>query len=401
VLEIFMNWVFNQPNILNFSVLNKVKNSVLHNSGIDPNETEEDAKLRKNVLDKFNLPSADEGIDGYFFTEDGKIGAYQCKVRTAKKTITLNDDKLGSFYKLTSDTPHKLANPDLGRSKDAKFDFSVVISTAEGIPEDYNNDDNIWILRDDLAQYVSDYTEAYGESPFRSFSLYLEKIYEKDLLQYTGETYDLRPHQLNQKIEAEIHFINKGHKLGIMISPTGTGKTRMIFETIFEVFPKGVHILAAPWISLLYQNLEDFIKYGRARGLEFDAAISFSSSENDGALRSNGICKLKSEEEVAVWLNQRDPNRVSILFTTYASGEKIIDGARMYTTAFDPAFNFVSLTCDESHRTVGQKESLWTKLVIPGLLPVEYRMFATATIRRTSMLLVWMTKLSLERSFII
>jgi superfamily II DNA or RNA helicase len=381
ILEIFTNWIINNANdVFDFCVLNDINRSILHNKGIDPNETEEDFDLRKEILERFNIPDLDEGIDGYFFTKGGKIGAYQCKVRTVKKTLNINDDKLGTFFKLTSDTPHKLSDPTRKREIHDKFDFVVVISTAESVPDDYNNDDNIWILKEDLAKFINDFTEAYNESPFVQFSFYLEKIFEKDLLKHCGETYDLMPHQGNHKNAATKHYLTDGNSLGIMTSPTGTGKTRMIFETVFEVFPKGVHILAAPWISLLYQNLEDFLKYAKARGKEFDAAISYSSSENDRSLHSNGITRLKNEGAVATWLFDRDPNKISILFTTYASSEKLIDGVNLLLQ-LKPEFSFSSLTCDESHRTVGQKDSLWTKLVIPSAIPVLYKMFATATIR--------------------
>lgn len=381
ILEIFTNWIINNANdVFDFCVLNGINRSILHNKGIDPNETKEDFDLRKEILERFNIPDLDEGIDGYFLTKERKIGAYQCKVRTVKKTLNINDDKLGTFFKLTSDTPHKLSDPTRKREIHDKFDFVVVISTAESVPDDYNNDDNIWILKEDLAKFINDFTEAYNESPFVQFSFYLEKIFEKDLLKQSGETYDLMPHQGNYKNAATKHFLTDGNSLGIMTSPPGTGKTRMIFETVFEVFPKGVHILAAPWISLLYQNLEDFLKYAKARGKEFDAAISYSSSENDRSLHSNGITRLKNEGEVATWLFDRDPNKISILFTTYASSEKLIDGVNLLLQ-LKPEFSFSSLTCDESHRTVGQKDSLWTKLVIPSAIPVLYKMFATATIR--------------------
>jgi superfamily II DNA or RNA helicase len=381
ILEIFTNWIFNHANdVFDFCILNGVSRSILHNKGIDPNETDEDFILRKKILERFNIPDLDEGIDGYFLTKQGKVGAYQCKVRTVKKTLNINEDKLGTFFKLTSDTPHKLSDPTRKRKIQDKFDFVVVVSTAESIPNDYNNDDNIWILKEDLAKFISDFTETYGESPFVKFSLYLEKIFEKDLLKPCGEVYDLMPHQKIQKNGAYNHYIVEGNTLGIMISPTGTGKTRMIFEDIFEVFPTGVHILAAPWISLIYQNLEDFLKYAKARGKEFDAAISYSTSENDRSLHSNGICRLKTEEEVATWLFHRDPKKTSILFTTYASSDKLIGGANLLLS-LKQDFSFSSLTCDESHRTVGQKDNLWTKLVIPSAIPVRYKMFATATIR--------------------
>lgn len=377
--EIFVNWILNRhPHILDFSFSTKVKRSILHNPGIDKNESEQDVDLRKDIFKKFNLPTADEGIDGYFVTEDNKIGAYQCKWRSSETSLTLHEDKLGSFFAQTSAHPLKKADKSVARSHE--FNYKVIFSTASRIPPDYNTDDFEWILRDDLAKFVEDFNQYYGYSPFLSFSYYLEGILHKQIFQSSDSKYELFPHQLEQKEKAFEHFITQNKSAGIMISPTGTGKTRMIYETVTQVFPEGIHLVAAPWIHLLYQNLEDFIKYSKARNFSFDAAISYSDSENDKQLRKSGIARLKNPEEVAVWLMDRDPSKVSILFTTYASGDKLIDGCTSLL-ARKPKFEFVSLTCDESHRTVGQKGSLWTRLVLPGSIPVKFKLFATATIR--------------------
>jgi superfamily II DNA or RNA helicase len=386
VLELFSKCMLLERKVSNISYFNKIKDVVLHNKTLDKAETEAQKDLRSSILHNFNLPDDDEGIDGYFVTADNKYGAFQAKVRTSRsKNLTIGNDNLGTFLSLASNKPCKVSDPYRERSAESNFEHIVVISTAASIPDDHNNPNITWILRDDIAEFLNIYKDSYGDSFFIKFSYYLEGIMETNILSYTGKDFTLRPHQLDQKKKCQAHFIKKGNSIGIMLSPTGTGKTRMIFENIVNVFPGGIHIVAAPWTSLLYQNLQSFREYARWMNKEFEAAILYSDTCNDKDLKASGIKRLSTPASIAGWIHERsqNPDKLSILLTTYASSDKIETGCEIYYNLFDKErkFKFSSLVCDESHRTVGDTGSLWTTLVISKIIKVKYKMFATATMR--------------------
>jgi predicted helicase len=92
-----------------------------------------------------------------------------------------------------------------------------------------------------------------------------------------------------------------------------------------------------------------------------------------------GVPCLTDPADIAGWLNKpsvRNNRGLTVVFTTYQSGEAIAKAARRAKLRFDLGI------MDEAHKTVGAKNKLFSHLLYDRNLPIRRRIFMTATERR-------------------
>ena len=85
-----------------------------------------------------------------------------------------------------------------------------------------------------------------------------------------------------------------------------------------------------------------------------------------------GVPCLTDPDDIAAWLAK--PHKgLTVVFTTYQSGEAIAKAARRKKIRFDLGI------MDEAHKTVGARDKLFSHLLYDKNLPMRRRIFMTAT----------------------
>lgn len=138
-----------------------------------------------------------------------------------------------------------------------------------------------------------------------------------------------------------------------------------------------------PSLALIRQTLKVWLRETQAnqQAVEWICVCSDESAgrverDDRAVLRQDlGVPCLTNPEEIAVWL-KRKHHGLTVVFTTYQSGETLAKAARAAKFTFDLGI------MDEAHKTVGDGEKLFSHLLHDKNLPIRRRLFMTATERR-------------------
>jgi hypothetical protein len=101
----------------------------------------------------------------------------------------------------------------------------------------------------------------------------------------------------------------------------------------------------------------------------------FASDEVSVLRQDLGVPCLTDPNEITEWLKKKSKG-LQVVFTTYQSGQALSAAARKAKFHFDLGI------MDEAHKTVGDGEKLFSHLLHDRNLPVDRRVFMTATERR-------------------
>ena len=160
---------------------------------------------------------------------------------------------------------------------------------------------------------------------------------------------ELRPHQ-----EAALSDVYAGferHDRGKLIMACGTGKTFTALRAAEHLAGKGGRVLfAAPSISLVNQSLREWTAESRIRIRAFAVCSDSRVGEKDGdSARTYDlpISATTDAERLARAASQDAPNRLTVVFSTYQSMQRIAEAQDAGMPAFD------LIICDEAHRTTG------------------------------------------------
>jgi predicted helicase len=109
-----------------------------------------------------------------------------------------------------------------------------------------------------------------------------------------------------------------------------------------------------------------------------DESAGRMGSDDVAVLRQDlGVPCLTDPAEIAKWLTDtKKAKGLQVVFTTYQSGHALSAAAKKAKFRFDLGI------MDEAHKTVGDGEKLFSHLLHDRNLPVERRIFMTATERR-------------------
>jgi predicted helicase len=191
-----------------------------------------------------------------------------------------------------------------------------------------------------------------------------------------------RPHQKKAIADARKHFIVKKQKRGKLISPCGSGKSLTAYWIARDLKAKKI-LIAVPSLALIRQTLKVWLRESLAHGDTVEW-ICVCSDESAGRVEQDDVAVLRQDlgvpcltdpKEIASWLKQKKPG-LTVVFTTYQSGEALGKAARRAKFSFDLGI------MDEAHKTVGDGAKLFSHLLHENNLPVKRRIFMTATERR-------------------
>jgi len=304
---------------------------------------------------KLKLPDDDQGIDLIAETNTGEYWAIQCKYRgdTARP---LPWREISTFTGLA-----------FGVCKN--ISFGLVCSTTERITRVLTHQDRIGFCSLDVWQgldkeFFDRLRKLLGHKPTKLVPL------------------KPRPHQKKAIADARKHFVGKKRKRGKLISPCGSGKSLTAYWIARDLKAKKI-VVAVPSLALIRQTLKVWLRESMAHGDNVEW-ICVCSDQSAGRVEQDDVAVLRQDlgvpcltdaKEIASWLKQKKP-KLTVVFTTYQSGEAIARAARQAKFDFDLGI------MDEAHKTVGDGAKLFSHLLHEKNLSVKRRIFMTATERR-------------------
>jgi superfamily II DNA or RNA helicase len=312
-------------------------------------------EMPQAVAKKLKLPSTDQGIDIVAETHDGEFWAIQCKYRQdTDQSLTWRD--LSTFTGLA-----------FGICKG--FSFGVICSTTERITHVLKDQERIGFCALDVWQALD--------------AEFLKRL-RAHLTHKPGTLKPLRPrpHQKPAVKDAHEHFVIQKATRGKLIMPCGSGKSLTAWWIAGKLESRRI-VIAVPSLALIRQTLKVWLRetIANKQDVEWICVCSDESAgrverDDSAVLRQDlGVPCLTDPKEIAAWL-KRKHRGLTVVFTTYQSGEALAKAARAAKFTFDLGI------MDEAHKTVGDGEKLFSHLLHDKNLPIRRRLFMTATERR-------------------
>ena len=196
--------------------------------------------------------------------------------------------------------------------------------------------------------------------------------------------YSPRKHQVNAIQDGLKHFKVGKATRGKLIMPCGTGKSLTAWFLSQALGSKRV-VIAVPSLSLVKQTLGVWTREAYHNNVAVDWICVCSDEtagrveQDDAAIKVKdlGVPCLTSPDEIAKWL-KKEHKGITVVFTTYQSGQVLATAARKAKYAFDLGI------MDEAHKTVGDGDKLFSHLIHDHNIEIRQRVFMTATERRFS-----------------
>ena len=314
------------------------------------------AKSRKPSREKLKLPATDQGIDIVAETHDGEFWAIQCKYR--------------------QETDHSLTWRDLSTFTGLAFgvcrgfSFGVICSTTERITHVLKDQERIGFCALDVWQA-------------------LDADFLKRLRAHLArKPAALKPLQTRAAPEAR----GEGRPRAFRHPARRSAANSSCPAAAARASPRiGSRKHSAPAASSspcpASRSSARRSKSGCAKPMANKQAVEWicvCSDESAGRVERDdsavlrqdlGVPCLTDPKEIAAWL-KRKHRGLTVVFTTYQSGEALAKAARAAKFTFDLGI------MDEAHKTVGDGEKLFSHLLHDKNLPIRRRLFMTATERR-------------------
>jgi superfamily II DNA or RNA helicase len=309
-------------------------------------------EVPQSVIKKLNLPSNDQGIDLIAETFEGTYWAIQCKYLQDEEQ-TLSHRSISTFVSLSS----KIAD---------NISYELVCATVDNIAKIYKGNNRIGFVN----------SEEWRKLDKNFFDFIRAKIKGKELKKIP---YKPKPHQEKALKEAKEYFLKENNSRGKLVFPCGAGKSLTGYWITRELKPQSI-IVAVPSLSLVKQTLEVYLRESVANN-EKVSWLCVCSDEGIGknddiAIHTNeiGVPCVTDKNFIAKWIKDNSKNK-TIIFTTYQSGKTIAEACKIAKHEFDLGI------MDEAHKTVGDKDRLFSHLLFDKNLKIKKRIFMTATER--------------------
>lgn len=307
------------------------------------------------IAQKLKLPATDQGIDLVTETNDGEFWAIQCKYRQ-DTDHSLTWREISTFTGLAFGVCHGFA-------------FGIICSTTERITHVLKNQERIGFCALDVWQGL--------DSDFFA-RLRAHLAHKPEVLKATKP----RPHQKGAVKDGQHHYVIKKAKRGKLIMPCGSGKSLTAYWIAGKLDARRI-VIAVPSLALIRQTLKVWLRETMANRQAVDW-ICVCSDESAGRIERDDVAVLRQDlgvpcltapADIAAWLKRRH-HGLTVVFTTYQSGEALSKAARSARFCFDLGI------MDEAHKTVGDGDKLFSHLLHDANLPIRRRIFMTATERR-------------------
>ena len=307
------------------------------------------------VAKRLKLPTTDQGIDLVAETHEGNYWAIQCKYRQ-ETDHSLTWREISTFTGLA-----------FGVCRG--FDFGIICSTTERITHVLKDQERIGFCALDVWQEL--------DAGFLK-RLRAHLSHKAEILKPAKP----RPHQKAAVKDGHRHFVIEKAKRGKLIMPCGSGKSLTAYWIAGKLNARCI-VIAVPSLALIRQTLKVWLRETMANHQSVEW-ICVCSDESAGRIERDDVAVLRQDlgvpcltapGEIAAWL-KRKHRGLTVVFTTYQSGEALSKAARAAKFRFDLG------VMDEAHKTVGDGSKLFSHLLHDKNLPVARRIFMTATERR-------------------
>lgn len=187
-------------------------------------------------------------------------------------------------------------------------------------------------------------------------------------------------HQI-QAVEAACAHLARGGRVSLVMA-CGTGKTRVAAESSRRLVPHGRVLVVVPTLELLHQTAQQWRQHLGAQAGRIVAVCSEApqtcnrttiQAQEVDELRRAGV--LISTDPAMLHADLDPPGRCTVL-VTYQSLPVIVALAQRWRL---PAWSL--MVVDEAHRSAGTAGRAWTVLHQDAHIPVERRLYMTATPR--------------------
>ena len=310
-------------------------------------------EVPSSVIKKLNLPSNDQGIDLIAETFEGTYWAIQCKYLQDEEQ-RLSHRAISTFVSLSTGIAENIS-------------YCLVCTTVDEYAKIYQGKENIGFVNSDEWRRLD-----------KAFFDWLRNKLsgkEKKLAPYQP-----KPHQVKALKEANEYFIKENNSRGKLVFPCGAGKSLTGYWITRELKSKSI-VVAVPSLSLVKQTLDVYLRESVANNDKVSWLCVCSDegigTNDDIAIHTNeiGVPCVTDKNFIAKWIKDNTHNK-TIIFTTYQSGKTISEACKIAKHEFDLGI------MDEAHKTVGDKDKLFSHLLFDKNIKIKKRIFMTATERR-------------------
>ena len=309
------------------------------------------------IAKKLKLRVPEWGIDLVGETRSGEYWSIQCKYRQdSDQELTHND--ISSSVATTFESSRG-------------FSYLLVCTTTQRVTNHYDHNPKVLFYGLPIWQQID--------------AAFLDTLRSKLAGKKVALTpYSPRRHQINAIQDGLKHFKESKATRGKLIMPCGTGKSLTAWFLSQALGSKRV-VIAVPSLSLVKQTLGVWTREAYHNNVAVDW-ICVCSDETAGRVEQDdtaikvkdlGVPCLTSPDEIAGWL-KKEHKGITVVFTTYQSGQVLATAARKAKYAFDLGI------MDEAHKTVGDGDKLFSHLIHDHNIEIRRRVFMTATERRFS-----------------
>ena len=306
-----------------------------------------------SIIKKLNLPTNDQGIDLIAETVEGTYWAIQCKY-LQEENQRLSHRAISTFVSLSTGIATHIT-------------YCLVCTTVDEYAKIYKGKTNIgFVNSDEWRKLDKDF-----------FDWVRAKLIGKNIKR---TPFKPKPHQVIALKEAKNYFLKENNNRGKLVFPCGAGKSLTGYWITKELKSKSI-IVAVPSLSLVKQTLEVYLRETNANNDKISWLCVCSDegigTNDDVAIYTNeiGVPCVTDKNYIAKWIKDNSTNK-TIIFSTYQSGKTIADACKIANHEFDLGI------MDEAHKTVGDKEKLFSHLLFDKNIKIKKRIFMTATERR-------------------
>jgi len=306
-----------------------------------------------SIIKKLNLPTNDQGIDLIAETVEGTYWAIQCKY-LQEENQRLSHRAISTFVSLSTGIATHIT-------------YCLVCTTVDEFAKIYKGKTNIgFVNSDEWRKLDKDF-----------FDWVRAKLIGKNIKR---TPFKPKPHQVTALKEAKNYFLKENNNRGKLVFPCGAGKSLTGYWITKELKSKSI-IVAVPSLSLVKQTLEVYLRETNANNDKVSWLCVCSDegigTNDDVAIYTNeiGVPCVTDKNYIAKWIKDNSTNK-TIIFSTYQSGKTIADACKIANHEFDLGI------MDEAHKTVGDKDKLFSHLLFDKNIKIKKRIFMTATERR-------------------
>jgi len=312
-------------------------------------------EIPSTLFKKLNLPTNDQGIDLIAETIEGDYWAIQCKY-LQDEDQTLSHRAISTFISLSTGIANHIMH-------------CLICTTVDDYANLYKGKNNIGFINSDEWRKLD-----------KEFFDWLRAKLRGKILKPSA--YKPKPHQQKALKEANEYFVKDKNVRGKLVFPCGAGKSLTGYWITRELKANKI-LVAVPSLSLVKQTLEVYLRESVANNEKVAWLCVCSDvgvgTNDDIAIHTNeiGVPCVTDKDYISDWLEKNSEGK-TVIFTTYQSGKTISEACIKAKFEFDLGI------LDEAHKTVGDKDRVFSHLLFDKNIKINKRIFMTATERRYS-----------------